>query len=252
MCFFLMVHNSSDGFAFQVKLLEGPSEEIIPQLKKKYEVDTLDFVFLDHWKDRYAPDTILLQVSLHNSSLNSKIANTLMSVRTIWRTSSSVKWRMAAKIATLQEQRIWGTGSQTFVKDNCWYYIAQDLANTVEPFCFLNKWVCCRNPSLEKCMVWVLHSLEGVSAWSLTRRLDPKPLWSWEQVWFRTFISQLHLSSFLSTPFFAWVCGANRAFRWNTILVAQLGIIFCESLCHLINWLQSNPLECRVPQSGTC
>ncbi|NXX71013.1 COMT methyltransferase, partial [Spizella passerina] len=44
-----------------VKLLEGPSEEIIPQLKKKYEVDTLDFVFLDHWKDRYTPDTILLQ-----------------------------------------------------------------------------------------------------------------------------------------------------------------------------------------------
>ncbi|KAJ7418420.1 Catechol O-methyltransferase [Pitangus sulphuratus] len=44
-----------------VKLLEGPSEEIIPQLKKKYEVDTLDFVFLDHWKDRYRPDTILLQ-----------------------------------------------------------------------------------------------------------------------------------------------------------------------------------------------
>lgn len=59
----------SDGFAFQVRLLEGPSEEIIPQLKKKYEVDTLDFVFLDHWKDRYTPDTILLQVSLHNFSL---------------------------------------------------------------------------------------------------------------------------------------------------------------------------------------
>lgn len=84
MCFFLMVHNSSDGFAFQVKLLEGPSEEIIPQLKKKYEVDTLDFVFLDHWKDRYTPDTILLQVSLHNSSLKSKVANALMSMRSIF------------------------------------------------------------------------------------------------------------------------------------------------------------------------
>ncbi|XP_014140479.1 catechol O-methyltransferase isoform X1 [Falco rusticolus] len=49
------------GVQDKVKLLEGPSEEIIPQLKKKYEVDTLDFVFLDHWKDRYTPDTILLQ-----------------------------------------------------------------------------------------------------------------------------------------------------------------------------------------------
>lgn len=26
------------------------------------------------------------------------------------------------------------------------HYIAQDFANTVEPFCFLNKWVCSRNP----------------------------------------------------------------------------------------------------------
>ncbi|XP_048178507.1 catechol O-methyltransferase isoform X4 [Corvus hawaiiensis] len=51
------------GVQDKVKLLEGPSEEIIPQLKKKYEVDTLDFVFLDHWKDRYTPDTILLQLS---------------------------------------------------------------------------------------------------------------------------------------------------------------------------------------------
>ncbi|XP_053938709.1 catechol O-methyltransferase isoform X2 [Cuculus canorus] len=52
------------GVQDKVKLLEGPSQEIIPQLKKKYEVDTLDFVFLDHWKDRYTPDTILLQKSL--------------------------------------------------------------------------------------------------------------------------------------------------------------------------------------------
>lgn len=69
MCFFVMAHNSSDGFEFQVKILEGSSDEIIPQLKKKYEVDTLDFVFLDHWKDKYAPDTILLQVSLHSLCL---------------------------------------------------------------------------------------------------------------------------------------------------------------------------------------
>ncbi|XP_071619649.1 catechol O-methyltransferase [Heliangelus exortis] len=49
------------GVQDKVKVLEGPSGEIIPQLKKKYEVDTLDFVFLDHWKEKYRSDTILLQ-----------------------------------------------------------------------------------------------------------------------------------------------------------------------------------------------
>ncbi|XP_009909305.2 catechol O-methyltransferase [Dryobates pubescens] len=49
------------GVQDKVKILEGPSDKIIPQLKKKYEVDTLDFVFLDHWKDRYTPDTIQIQ-----------------------------------------------------------------------------------------------------------------------------------------------------------------------------------------------
>ena len=42
----------------------GASEDIIPQLKKKYDVDMVDMVFLDHWKDRYLPDTLLLEVSV--------------------------------------------------------------------------------------------------------------------------------------------------------------------------------------------
>ncbi|XP_066466059.1 catechol O-methyltransferase-like [Tiliqua scincoides] len=49
------------GAACQVTVIEGHSEIIIPQLRKKYEVDKLDFVFLDHWKERYAPDTILME-----------------------------------------------------------------------------------------------------------------------------------------------------------------------------------------------
>ncbi|KAM6423182.1 catechol O-methyltransferase isoform 1-T5 [Liasis olivaceus] len=49
------------GLSDKVTILEGHSEDIIPQLKKKYEVETLDFVFLDHWKERYAPDTVLLE-----------------------------------------------------------------------------------------------------------------------------------------------------------------------------------------------
>ncbi|XP_062487478.1 catechol O-methyltransferase isoform X1 [Pezoporus occidentalis] len=68
------------GVQDKVRLLEGPSEEIIPQLKKKYEVDTLDFVFLDHWKDRYTPDTILLQygVTRGNSGKLNIIHSTLI------------------------------------------------------------------------------------------------------------------------------------------------------------------------------
>ncbi|XP_060104927.1 catechol O-methyltransferase [Heteronotia binoei] len=49
------------GVSDKVTILEGHSEDIIPQLKKKYEVEKLDFVFLDHWKERYASDTILLE-----------------------------------------------------------------------------------------------------------------------------------------------------------------------------------------------
>ncbi|KAF7240748.1 Catechol O-methyltransferase [Varanus komodoensis] len=44
-----------------VTIIQGFSQDVIPQLKETYQVDTLDFVFLDHWKERYAPDTILLE-----------------------------------------------------------------------------------------------------------------------------------------------------------------------------------------------
>ncbi|KAM4808112.1 uncharacterized protein WCC33_003274 [Rhinophrynus dorsalis] len=49
------------GVQDTVKVLEGSTADFIPQLKEKYEVDTLDFVFLDHWKDRYLIDTKLLE-----------------------------------------------------------------------------------------------------------------------------------------------------------------------------------------------
>ncbi|ELK01373.1 catechol O-methyltransferase [Pteropus alecto] len=51
------------GLQDKVTIVVGASQDIIPQLKKKYDVDTLDMVFLDHWKDRYLPDTLLLEVS---------------------------------------------------------------------------------------------------------------------------------------------------------------------------------------------
>ncbi|EHB18384.1 Catechol O-methyltransferase [Heterocephalus glaber] len=49
------------GLQDKVTVLLGASQDLIPQLKKKYDVDTLDMVFLDHWKDRYLPDTHLLK-----------------------------------------------------------------------------------------------------------------------------------------------------------------------------------------------
>ncbi|XP_068099417.1 catechol O-methyltransferase-like [Hyperolius riggenbachi] len=49
------------GLKEKVQILEGDTHDIIPQLKKKYKVDTLDFIFIDHWKDKYAPDTKLLE-----------------------------------------------------------------------------------------------------------------------------------------------------------------------------------------------
>lgn len=57
------VSMGTDRVPFQVTVVVGASQDFIPQLKKKYDVDTLDMVFLDHWKDRYLPDTLLLEVS---------------------------------------------------------------------------------------------------------------------------------------------------------------------------------------------
>ncbi|XP_069476088.1 catechol O-methyltransferase-like [Ambystoma mexicanum] len=49
------------GVQDKVKVLQGASQEIIPKLKKEHGVDTLDFVFIDHWGKGYAPDTKLLE-----------------------------------------------------------------------------------------------------------------------------------------------------------------------------------------------
>ncbi|XP_069788701.1 catechol O-methyltransferase-like isoform X2 [Narcine bancroftii] len=49
------------GVEGKVEFLEGASEDIIPQLKRQHKVEMVDFVFLDHWKDQYLPDTRLLE-----------------------------------------------------------------------------------------------------------------------------------------------------------------------------------------------
>ncbi|XP_067832347.1 catechol O-methyltransferase A-like isoform X2 [Heptranchias perlo] len=49
------------GVEDKVELLVGSSWDLIPELRKKFDVEKLDFVFLDHWKDSYVPDTKLLE-----------------------------------------------------------------------------------------------------------------------------------------------------------------------------------------------
>ncbi|XP_030640624.1 catechol O-methyltransferase A isoform X1 [Chanos chanos] len=49
------------GLQDKIHLVEGPSGDSIPKLKERFGITSLDFVFLDHWKDRYVPDTKLLE-----------------------------------------------------------------------------------------------------------------------------------------------------------------------------------------------
>lgn len=49
------------GLQDTIQLVEGASSEWIPQMKEKFGVKTFDLIFLDHWKDRYLPDTKLLE-----------------------------------------------------------------------------------------------------------------------------------------------------------------------------------------------
>ncbi|XP_051532005.1 catechol O-methyltransferase B-like [Myxocyprinus asiaticus] len=49
------------GLEDKVQLVEGASEDWIPRMREHFGIETFDFVFLDHWKDRYLPDTKLLE-----------------------------------------------------------------------------------------------------------------------------------------------------------------------------------------------
>ncbi|XP_075072831.1 catechol O-methyltransferase A-like [Mixophyes fleayi] len=49
------------GVQDKVKILEGPTEQIIPKLKTDHGVEHLDFVFIDHFGNRYTADTKLLE-----------------------------------------------------------------------------------------------------------------------------------------------------------------------------------------------
>ncbi|XP_029923391.1 transmembrane O-methyltransferase homolog [Myripristis murdjan] len=46
-----------------VELIVSPSDEVIPRLRSDYGLETVDFVFMDHWKKCYLPDLQLLEGS---------------------------------------------------------------------------------------------------------------------------------------------------------------------------------------------
>uniref|UniRef100_A0A672YNP7 catechol O-methyltransferase n=1 Tax=Sphaeramia orbicularis TaxID=375764 RepID=A0A672YNP7_9TELE len=49
------------GLQDKVQLVEEASGDWIPKMRTEFGVETFDLVFLDHWKDRYLPDTKLLE-----------------------------------------------------------------------------------------------------------------------------------------------------------------------------------------------
>ncbi|XP_018412485.1 PREDICTED: catechol O-methyltransferase-like [Nanorana parkeri] len=49
------------GFKDTIEVIEGSTEKIIPRLRTDYGVEHLDFVFIDHYNERYTADTKLLE-----------------------------------------------------------------------------------------------------------------------------------------------------------------------------------------------
>lgn len=51
------------GLKDKIEIIEGSTEKIIPRLRVDYGVEHADFVFIDHFKERYLVDTKLLEDS---------------------------------------------------------------------------------------------------------------------------------------------------------------------------------------------
>lgn len=49
------------GVEDKVQILLGSTETVIPNLRTQHGVKHFDFVFIDHFKNRYSPDTMLLE-----------------------------------------------------------------------------------------------------------------------------------------------------------------------------------------------
>ncbi|XP_072046293.1 catechol O-methyltransferase-like [Amphiura filiformis] len=59
------------GFGGMVTVVLGYTEDVIPELRRNYNIETLDMVFLDHNKDAYVSDLNRLEKGefLHNGSV---------------------------------------------------------------------------------------------------------------------------------------------------------------------------------------
>lgn len=51
------------GLSHKVKIIVGAAEKVLPTLKNRFKINSLDFVFIDHWKDKYLPDLKVLESS---------------------------------------------------------------------------------------------------------------------------------------------------------------------------------------------
>ena len=54
-------HVEFAGLSDLVEVVEGPSSDSLKRLKEEGVVDTVDMLFLDHWKNFYLPDTKLCE-----------------------------------------------------------------------------------------------------------------------------------------------------------------------------------------------
>jgi catechol O-methyltransferase len=54
-------HIDLAGLSHKVQIILGEAQNTLPEFKKTHNYDKIDFVFLDHWKDRYVPDLRVLE-----------------------------------------------------------------------------------------------------------------------------------------------------------------------------------------------
>lgn len=54
-------HIELAGLSHKVTIIPGEAQYTLPEFKKTFDNEKVDFVFLDHWKDRYVPDLRVME-----------------------------------------------------------------------------------------------------------------------------------------------------------------------------------------------
>lgn len=65
-------------------LVEGSSADLIPKMKEEFGMKSLDLVFLDHWKDRYLPDTKLMEAGFMLTFLHHCFSGSHTDIKTLF------------------------------------------------------------------------------------------------------------------------------------------------------------------------